>query len=302
MADASSKTKSGDRSRLWDWLGAWQPVTGGGVAAFGRSSFARLFFFQLLTASASALVLLWCLQFAWVPVVDTALTRLPAQARVHHGRLEWPDAEAITLADSPQLGIGVTPLGSGEPNRTADLQLELDSGGVRLWGILGFHEWPYPPDADWALGRLEATALWAAWLWPLRLLTGLAAGATLLVAWWCLEAILSPGLWILGLIFRRDVPFGAAWRIAGASWLTATLVLDMTLLGYARRILTLPGVAVGLTVAVLVGLIWPIWGVLVSPAGRSTAGVADTKNPFSVEKKRESKPKPAEKPEREAEK
>jgi hypothetical protein len=289
VAEESEKSGSGTKPGWLSRASAWQPLTGRGVAAFADASFGRLFFFQLLGAIASTLALLWALQTAYVPVFNRALSQLPERASVHLGRLQWPNQNAATLADSPHFAIAVRPVDDAEPDRTADLQVELSPRSIRLGGILGYHDWPYPPAAEWNLGRLEASALWAAWRWPLRFLFSVILAAAFIGAWWILQALFSPILWTLGLMFRRNLSFGSAWRQAGAAWLTAFLFADAAIFAYTRRWLALPGLAVALSVAVASGPVLMAWALASLRTGQETESRVPEKNPFTEKKKRPEK-------------
>lgn len=243
--------------------GAWQPVTGSGLARFADAGTGRTLGFVAAFALAASLVLGWTLLTAWWPVVDRAIGELPEQGpTLARGRLGWPGAPARILADSPHLGIAVRPDDRSPPGRTADLQVELMPGALRVAGIAGFVEWPWPADWDLSLVRLEARAAWEAWRRPA--LTAVVGGvAAALAATWCVAAVaLALPLRLMAFVLGRRLTLGGAWRLASAAFAGASPVLGLGLAGYALRWLPWPALAVvagAHLVGALLQLCWGLW-------------------------------------------
>ena len=115
----------------------------------------------------TALTLGWALHTTGWPVMDHAVREFPEQGpALARGRFVWPEPTPRVLADSPHLAVAVRPGESEALGRTADLQLELLPGTLRLAGIAGFVDLPWPATVDLPLGRLEARAAWEAWRRP----------------------------------------------------------------------------------------------------------------------------------------
>ena len=275
--DPRSDTPPGWRS-IFRW-GAWQPFTGRGIAAFAAASVARTLALQTLFALFTASVVVWSLKHAWFPAVDGALPQLPvAGAEIRSGRLRWPDAEPRLLAERPQFSLSVDPAGTGDAARTGDLQLELRSTGIRLEGLLGHQELPYPPDAVIPLDRTGATAAWYAWNWAFLALTGIATGLVVLAIGWVLATLLSVPVLALAWMVRRATTIGGAWRLSVAAGMTGSVVFCLGLLLYATAWIRLPGLAITLVLHVPVVVLWMGWGLVHLPLRGSRSTTAS--NPF----------------------
>ena len=285
MSEASSKPSSPKSDFAWRQLfawGAWQPVTGGGVARFADASAVRVLTLQLVYSVMAAAVVLWSLRQAWFPAVSLALPRLPvAGAEVRSGRLSWPGTEAELLSERPQLSLSVDPLGTGTAGRSGDVQVEFRQRGFRLEGLFGHQELPYPPDLDLPLDRTGATAAWGAWSWAILALTGLAVGAVVLVMGWLVATLVALPLSALAWMVGRVLSPGGAWRVGLAASLTGWGCLGAGLMLYATAWIRLPGLAAAVLSQVLVVAIWCLWALAHLPRrGRAPKAA----NPFGADR------------------
>lgn len=274
--------------RVRSFVGAWQPLTGAGLAAFGQASLGRLVAFQLAAATGIALLLVVSLRLCWFPVIDQGLTQLPESAPLAAGRLQWPGTNSVRLAENPWLGLVVmpaAPLPEDAPGQTADLQLELLPRGLRLDGVFGHLERPYPPIWNLDLGRIPATATWNAWRRPLSIIVGTGTALFLLVSWWSLATAYLIPAWIFARISGRALGAGAVWKMAGAALLVGAAVGAGGLAAYACGMIRVPGILISQLLHIPVGWIWLTWGILASdssPAAQSSGGKAASRsNPFA---------------------
>ena len=285
-----------ERSRLQ--LGAWQPLTGGGVAAFGAASGARTIGFQLVFALLTALAVTWSVRQAWFPPFRAALTQLPeGAAEIHAGQLLWPDTNAVTLGENPQLAIAVDPAGTGELGRSADLKLELRARDFRLDGLFGEQILPYPPDLRIPLDHRGGPAAWGAWNWVGLVFVAAFVLVALFASWWVTGIVLAPFLWLAAFILRRELTLGGSWRLVAAAWLPANLVFAAGILLYALNVLRLTGLAFTTAAHLVMVPLWLIWAIFMLP-DRTRKKMP--KNPFKPESakasKSSSKPSQSKKP------
>lgn len=266
-ANADKPSANAERpARAWPVLGAWQPLTGRGVAAFGAASFARTLGFQLLFALGATLVIVWSVRHTWFPPITEALPRLPeAGAEIRDGRLRWPDTNAVALAENPQLGLAVDPAGTGELGRTADVQVQLRRDELRLEGLFGHQLLAYPSDLSVPLDRVGGSAAWGAWNWVGLVFLGLATFVTLFALWWSTATVLALPVWLVAFVFRRALTFGGAWRLTAAAWLPATLVLLGGVSLYATHGVRLPGLAFLTAAHLVMTPLWLLWGLCSLP-------------------------------------
>lgn len=281
MSDTSPSTQAcAAKAAPRRTLGAWQPFTGNGLSRFADTGAGRTLGFLGAFALATALVLGWTLQTAWWPVVDLAIREFPEQGpALTGGRFAWPESTPRLLADSPHLGVAVRPENREPVGRTADLQLELLPGTLRLAGIAGFVDIPWPAKAEVPLGRLEARAAWEAWRRPLLGASVIAVAALMTVAWGLLALLLAPLLRIGALPMGRRITLGGCWRLGAAALMGASLVLDLGLGGYAMRWLPWPALAAVAVLHLVVASLQICWGLLSRPRG---VGEGRPSNPFGA--------------------
>lgn len=279
--DSNPEPYSGWR-RIFEW-GAWQPLTGGGIAKFSTASVIRTFFLQAVFSGLITLVVVWSLRQAWFPAVRAALPRLPTSgAEIRSGKLVWPDAEAVLLAERPQFSVSVNPTGTGDAGRAGDLRVEFRPSALRLEGLLGHQELPYPPDFALSLDRTGASAAWLAWDWPILAL--LLLGGFLIVWLWvgllaCVGA--PPGL-LLGWVLGRQLTLGGAWRMAVASGVTGWGCLCLGSILYATSWVRLPGLAIAILSQPIVAGLAFIWGTVRLPRAATKARATAARNPFQA--------------------
>ena len=300
MAASSNQTTSVERPpRSRFDLGAWQPLTGRGIAEFGAASWGRTLSFQFVVALGAALVIVWCVRHAWFPPINAALTRLPDKgAEIFNGRLHWPDTNAVALAGNPQFALAVDPAGTGELGRSADVQVALRAREIRLEGIFGHQLLPYPPKLAVPLDRTGGAAAWGAWNWVGLAFVGGVAFVTLFVLWWLSAIVLALPIWLAALLLRRDLSLGGAWRLTAAAWLPATLVLLGGVLLYVTNGLRLTGLVFTTGGHLVVMLGWLLWGFWLLPP-RLSSSLQSPENPFPADsvartsaKKASGKPNP----------
>ena len=154
-------------------MGAWQPFTGAGLAAFGHGSASRLLFCQLFFVALGAIAVGVGVRQAWFTTVVQSERSLPdGTAEIRAGRLTWPDREPRALGETPQFALTVDPTSQGALGQVADLQLELRESALRIRGVAGFIEIPYGENWRIPLDRIGGKAQWQAWAWVIQGLAG----------------------------------------------------------------------------------------------------------------------------------
>jgi hypothetical protein len=294
VADTSHSDAPSRWNRFKESVGAWQPLTGAGVAAFARSSLGRVMLFQLLVALASAGAILVSLRLTLFPVVEASLRSLPESVILRQGTLSWTETHPQRLGENPWFDFVLTPIGATPPGQTADLQWEFRSGGLRCNGVFGHVDLPWPQSWVGDFGRVPASAAWGAWRAPGQALLGFLVVVGLCLAWWVMATGMTLPAWLAALALGRSPGWGGIWRMASAALLTGAGVALLGLAGYITGYWRLPGLLVSQVVHLLVGWIWLGWGVSALPQGsgntpaqpfRSSSpprakGAKSRKNPF----------------------
>lgn len=256
-------------------VGAWQPLTFKGAARFAHASPGRLFLVQLAVAVTTAIVLVWFLTIGWIPVVDRAIKAAKPGAAIERGRLVWPGGQAERLAESSFIEFVVTPGGDNGIGQTADLQVELSAGEMKLRTLFGYLAFPYS-DGRISLNPGDVAATWGAWKSPLAALVGGFTVAWLLIVWFMVAAVYSVAALLLGFYANRPSTFYERFKISAASLLPAALLLDAAILLYGLGLLSLVGLAVANLLHFAVGWAYLIIAMLQLPAIETAKG-----NPFS---------------------
>ena len=276
-----SKTPPDSSQPVLSQLGPWQPLTRRGRAAFAHGGTGRLLILQLLFALLSAATLAWSLQRAWFSVVETALEALPESgAEIRGQHLLWPRQESVLLGNGPHLGLAVVTDPTATLGQNGDLQLELRTGELRFRGLLGQTSFPYPDRWLLPLDQTRAKAAWGAWRWPLVILMGLAAVPVLMVLGWALSLVFAPLLWLMSLLFRRSLNPAGAWRLALASHLPASLLLDAGWILYANQWIGLTSLTALLTLHGSVGWYAALRCLGFLPSAQTIAVKSTAPNPF----------------------
>lgn len=261
-------------------IGAWQPLTGHGIAAFAGASGSRLLLFQTVLALALALTFSWTgRRIATIPV-RSALGGLPDElAGISGGRLQWPGTDPVLLAQGPHLALVVDPNATGDLGLNSDIQLELRERSLTFRGVLGQTPFSYPDGLEIPLDRTGAAATWGAWQLPLLVFLTAAGFTCVLATWWILAALYSFPAWALAWVIRRPIRWTASWRLCCAALLPAALLPGAGLLLYATLWIRLPGLIGIWLLHFPAGWAWLIWGIISLPPGpaRNPNGPA---NPF----------------------
>lgn len=283
MPEPESSTL-GMRERLRRFVGAWQPFTGAGLAAFADAQIGRVLSFQFIASAAIGILLVISLRLAWVPVLEHAFPNLPESAPLLAGRLQWPDSVPVRLSENSWLGLVVQPTAVPGPNelgQTADIQLQLRPTSLRVQGIFGHLEQPYPVGWQADLGRIPAMARWNAWRRPAMIFGGLSTTAALLLSWWTLATAYLPFVWLISRVMGRPVSALGSWKMASAALLVGATVGAAGIAAYATGAVRLPGLLISQFLHLPVGWIWLMWGILSRPGGKGSARRSPAKNPFA---------------------
>jgi hypothetical protein len=257
---------------------AWQPVTPRGVTAFARARLGRLAVVQLVVATLAAVCLGWFLQTAWLPVVRDAIGSLPAEGEIRHGQLVWRGDTPVRLAANNFLSLGVDLWHEGNLGNESHLSLELGRTTIRVRSLLGYTEVEYPHDWIIAFNHDELVPWWGAWETWLLLCAGVAAALALFVSWTALATLYFLPLWLVAFFANRDLNFRQTWRLAGAALLPGALWMALAVVIYGTGIFDLVQLGMAFAFHILIGWIYAVAGVLLSPQHPEAA--PQPKNPF----------------------
>jgi hypothetical protein len=221
------------------WPRAYEPLTPRGVAAFAGASFARLFLVQLIVALLAAASVVWFLEAAWLPVVRAAIHHLPEEGAIHEEKLDWHGETSVLLAGNHFLGIGVDLHHSGQIGRESQLQIEFGQENVRVFSMLGYQVYDYPPGWRMAFNRAELDQWWGAREPWLVAGTALLTLLGLFVSWTVLATIYCLPVKLITLFENRDLTWAQSWRLAGAALMPGALFFTAGIIAYSFHIVDL---------------------------------------------------------------
>ncbi len=264
-------------------LPPWQPITFGGVAAFSRASFGRLFLVLFITALLVAASALCFLISAWFPAIQKAIARLPDKAAIRRGQLEWNGPAPAWLSEGTFLSIIVDPAGDSPAGQIADVQLKLGRAGFHTCSLFGCLTVSYPKQWTVALNRAEAEPWWGAWR-PF-LLVGIGASVVigLMAIWLALATLYSLPLRLAAFYSDRQVTWPGCWRMAGAAQLPGALLMSGAIFLYGFNRLNLVGFLFAWLLHVVIG--WIYLSIAPSRLPR-LAGAPRRGNPFGGARKK----------------
>jgi hypothetical protein len=260
---------------------AWQPLTPRGVAAFAHAPLMRLLLVQFIFALAAAIAVVWFLRASWFPTVREAIDNLPAQGEMKSGKLEWAGDSPQLLGEGHFLAFVVDTNHTGMLRSPAQIQVEFGRSDIYFYSLVGYNEWPYPPDWSFGVNRAALKPWWGAWEAPILWLVFVGTIVWCLVSWWALATIYFLPVWLGGFFGNRDLNLWQSWRLAGAAIMPGALVMIVTIVAYGFGVLDLVQLAAGVVAHVLVGWAYTFWGAWVTP--KISASATPAKNPFSTE-------------------
>ncbi len=233
---------------------AWEPVTPRGVTAFAHASASRLLLVQLIIALLAATAVAWFLDEGCFPIISAAIQKLPTDGEIRADKLDWQGNSPQLLAEGRFLAFDVDLDHSGRINSTADIQIEFGADSIRVFSLLGYTDFYYPPDGEWPFNRTDLEPVWRAWAAEILFLALLATTLVLLASWWLLATIYFLPVWLLGFYANRDLNFRACWKLSGAALLPGALLMAAGILLYGAGRLGL--VSLGLILAAHFALGW----------------------------------------------
>jgi len=218
---------------------AWEPLTPRGVAAFARARLSRLLLVQFVIASLAAAAVVWFLSDGCFPTVRAAIRHLPVAGEIHAGRLDWPAHTPQLLAEGRFLAFIVDPNHSGQIHSPADVQIEFGAQTVRVFSLLGYQDFSYPPDQIISFNRTELEPLWGAWEPEWLAITVLAVVAGLMLLWAALATVYFVPAWLIGFFTNRNLNFRGSWKLAGAALMPGALLLTAAIVLFGLAALDL---------------------------------------------------------------
>jgi hypothetical protein len=273
---------------------AWQPLTPRGVAAFARAPLRRLLLVQFIFALLAAIAVVWFLRTAWFPTVRQAIENLPAQGAMKSGKLNWPGESPEWLAEGHFLAFDVDTNHSGLLRSPAQIQIEFGQEDIFFYSLAGYREWPYP--AEWNLGynRAALQPWWGAWEPPIQWLAFAGTLFWCLANWWLLATIYFLPVWLSGFFANRALSFRQSWKLSGAALMPGALLMIMAIVLYGFALLDVVQFAAVVVAHFIVGWVYVVWSVCVSP--KLSANAVPAKNPFVTAQENPVPTKPPENP------
>jgi hypothetical protein len=257
---------------------AFEPLTPRGVAAFARAGFARLLLVQSFFALLAAISIVWFLDDSCFPIVRAAIRNLPDTGKISSGKLDWRGDSSKLLAEGKFLALDVDLKHSGQIHSTADVQIEFGKNSVRVFSLLGYTEFFYPPDRYAPFNRAELEPLWGAWSAEILFVAAAATAIGLMLSWWILATVYFLPVWILGFYVNRDLNFRASWKLSGAALLPGALLMTGGILLYDFGLLNLVSFGFVFTAHFVLGWIYLMVSLLFLPRISATPSKG---NPFS---------------------
>ncbi len=259
---------------------AWQPLTPRGVAAFAGASPGRLLLVQFVFALLAAAAVVWFLRTAWFPTIRQAIQQLPAQeGNIQAGKLNWPEDSPQLLAEGRFLAFVVDTNHSGHLRSPAQIQIEFGRDGIYFRSLAGYRSWAYTPNLNFGFNRAELQPWWGAWSLPIQWLAFGAMLVWLMGSWALLATVYTIPAWLGGFFANRNLSLAGTWKLAGAALMPGALLMVTAIVLYGFQILDLVRLAVVISVHLIVGWVYVVSAVWVSP--KLSPGSVAEKNPFA---------------------
>jgi len=255
---------------------AWEPLTPRGVAAFARARPGRLLVVQFFVAVLTAIAVDWLLACGCFPTITAAIKQLPDQGEIRASQLSWHGESPQLLAEGGFLAFDVDLEHTGQIQSSAQARIEFGRETVRVFSLLGYHEWNYPPGWIVDFNRTDLEPLWDAWKPDLL---GIAAGVVvvgLMLAWAVLATVYFLPVWLICFFADRDLNFRQCWRLAGAALMPGALLLTAAIALYALGALDLIQMSFAFGAHFVLGWIY----LFISPLFLTRMSPSEKRNPF----------------------
>jgi hypothetical protein len=270
---------TGDQTQDQSWPEAWEPLSPRGVAAFANASLGRLLVVQCSVAFLAAVAIMWFISTAWFPVVRTAIEQLPSEGEFRDGELYWSGENSLQLAENRFLGLAVDLEHSGQLGRESNLQVELGRDDFRVFSLLGYQTFSYPPTWIMPFNQPEFEPWWGAWSPYLRASAGLITFVALMIAWSLLATIYCVPVRVISFLQNRDLDWAQSWCLAGAALMPGAIFLIAGICGYALQWIDLIGLAGVMALHLVIGWIYVFVAPLFCPRPPEIKKLGD--NPFA---------------------
>jgi hypothetical protein len=255
---------------------AWEPLTPRGVAAFAHARLGRLLLVQIIVAALTAAAVDCFLDMGCFPTITAAIKQLPDQGEIRASRLNWHGESPALLAEGGFLAFDVDLEHTGQIHSPAQMQIEFGRESVRVFSLLGYREWNYPPGWIVAFSRTDLEPLWDAWKPDIL---GIATGAVivgLMLSWAVMATVYFLPVWLICFFADRDLNFRQSWRLAGAALMPGALLLTAAIAFYALGALDLIQMSFAFGAHLVLGWIY----LFVSPLFLPRVSPSEKRNPF----------------------
>ena len=256
---------------------AWEPLTPRGVAAFAHARLGRLLLVQFIAAILAAIAVDCFLVSVCFPTITAAIKQLPDQGEIRAGRLNWHGESPVLLAEGGFLAFDVDLEHTGQIQSPAQVRIEFGRDSFRVFSLLGYHEWNYPPGQPFYFNRIDLEPLWGAWKPDLLAIATGAVIVGLMLSWAVLATFYFVPARLICFFADRDLNFRQSWRLAGAALLPGALLLTAGIAFYALGALDLIQMGFAFVAHFVLGWIY----LFISPLFLPRASPSDKPNPFS---------------------
>lgn len=257
---------------------AWQPLTPRGVAAFSVASFRRLFLVESLVASILAFVLIRFLLLSCLPVVRSAVVRLPDDGRIQDQQLKLFDPSPRLLAESRFFSLALDPQNASSAGSTSDFRIELHDRSCQVCSLFGCLAIPYPEHYLIALNPRELEAGIDAWRIMAMAIVACTTWLSALLIWSILATFYCLGPWLLALYHDRQLTLAGSWRLSSAALMPGALLATCAFLAYSLGLVDLIRLVIFLALHLPVGWVWLVLATMRLP--RAADSPAQRPNPF----------------------
>lgn len=258
---------------------AWQPFTPQGVAAFAAAGYGRALALLMVFGLLIGMVMTWFVRGAWFPALAQAAAALPRTGEIRDGRLHVEVPQSLPLAGNRYVSLAIDLQHTGEQTLPADLEIEFGAAEVRLRGMLGYVDVPYPRALAAPFHRAEAVPWWGAW--SQAILAGVWVGSTLglMGIWSVLALAYVPLARVLAWLRGAPLGVGAAWRLCAAALMPGALMMTAAIALYGWGLMDV--LRLGLVAVFHVMVAWVYVPLAVGCLPRAQQTVPGGNNPFT---------------------